>query len=101
MGDTVVKSARPGMTAGTAPNYLGTLGDFDVYWSNNLKRNGANRYMPFGVGRPISYANQLQEVERLRLESTFANAVRGLILHDGKVFSEHSKRLGYIYVDNS
>lgn len=102
LGDRLLTSARPGMTAATAPGFLGQIAGFDVYMSTNLPDDGSsNYYCPFGVSRPISYANQLQNVERLRLESTFASAVRGLILHDGKVFTEHKRRLGYIYVDNS
>lgn len=101
MGDSIVTSALAGMTARTAPNYVGNIAGFDVYWSNNLPKDGANYYLPYGQGRPVSYANQLQKVERIRLESSFGDAVRGLMLHDGKVFDEPSKQLGYIYVDNS
>jgi len=53
-------------------------------------------YMPYGQGNPISYAAQLREVEAIRLETTFASAVRGLLLHGGTVFAEDKKRLGYI-----
>ncbi len=106
LGDSVVRSAANGMTAQTAPNYIGKLAGFDLYWSNNLPiqagtGSSATYFTPYGQGRPISYAAQLQKVERLRLESTFATAVRGLILHDGKVFAEYAKKLGYIFVTNS
>lgn len=108
MGDAVVRTAIPGMTAATAPNYLGQIAGFDLYWSNNLPvasgvrgASSATYLCPYGQGKPIAYAAQLREVERLRLESTFATAVRGLILHDGTVFNEYSKKLGSILVTNS
>jgi hypothetical protein len=101
LGDTLLTTGRPGMTARTAPNFIGQIAGFDVYWSNNLPTNGSNRYCPFGQGRPIAYAAQLRKSEMIRLESTFASAFRSLLLHDGKLFTEPAKRLGYIYVDNS
>jgi hypothetical protein len=39
------------------------------------------------------YAAQITEIEALRLQTTFANAIRGLLLHDIFVFAEASKRL--------
>ena len=101
LGDSVLVSARPGMTTRTAPGFLGQVAGFDVYCSTNLPTTATGTYLPFGVGRPIAYANQLRKVETIRLETTFATACRGLILHDGTVFTEASRRLGYIYSDNS
>ena len=52
----------------------------------------------FGQGAPISFAAQLNEMEALRLESTFATAVRGLVVYGAKVFTEYAKMLGYIQI---
>ncbi len=102
LGDQVITSGRPGMTGGTAPNYVGQVDGMDIFWSNNLPTGASSTYYcPFGQGRPISYANVLRKVERLRSETTFADLVRGLMLHDGTVFTEHKKRLGYAWIDNS
>lgn len=97
---TVLSTARPGMTSDGVANFLGNLGGIDLYWSNNLPKpaTGVTANI-FGQGRPISYASKFREVETIRLQDTFASAVRGLILHDGKVFSEHSKRLGVLYTN--
>jgi len=106
MGDAVVTSAASGFNAATAPNFVGRIAGFDLYWSNNLPLQSgsgatATYFAPYGQGRPISYASQLQKVERIRRQDTFADAVRGLLLHDGKVFAEYAKRLGYFFVNNS
>jgi hypothetical protein len=96
--DRIISTGRPGMMASQAPNYLGVIDNMDLFWSNNLPADGGGKYIVYGQGKPISYVSQLSEVEKLRLESTFSWAMRGLILHDTKVFAEHSKRLGSIYV---
>jgi hypothetical protein len=74
-----------------------------VYVSNNLPASGANYFCVYGQGKPVLYAAQIPpgQIEVLRLETTFATAGRALLLHDGKVLAEHSKRLGSILVDNS
>jgi hypothetical protein len=100
IAETVLRTGRPGMTSATAPGYVGTLNNFDIYMSTNLPRpaDGVTANL-FGQGRPISYASKFQKVERLRLQNKFATAVRGLVLHDGKVFDEHAKRLGVLYTN--
>lgn len=101
LGDKLLATGRPGATARTAPGFIGQIAGFDVYCSNNLKTNGNNRYCPYGQGRPISYAAQIRKLKAFDRENTFASAVKGLLLHDGAVFAEHAKKLGYVYVDNS
>lgn len=104
LGDSIITSGRIDwsngnytMTARTAPNFIGQVAGFDIYWSNNLPKDGSgNRYLPYGVGKPIAYVNQFQNVETVRPPEYFATAIKGLILHDGAVFTEMAKRLGYI-----
>lgn len=81
---------------GARPGYLGRIAGFDVYVSNSVPVAAGAKYIQFGDNYAIAYAAQINEIERLRLESQFATAVRGLLLHDTKVFSEASKRYGYI-----
>jgi hypothetical protein len=106
LGDAIVQTARVGgMTAREAMprGFLGQMAGFDVWVSTNVLTNGANRYLPYGQGRPVSYAAQIPpgSLETVRLQDTFGTRIRGLMLHGGKVFTEDAKRLGYIYVDNS
>ncbi len=91
MGDTIVKE---GMTQNNGrPGYIGRIAGFDVYESNHVPVDAqGNRTLGFGDPAFISYAAQLKEMEMLRLQTTFADAVRGLILHDGHVFAECAKR---------
>ena len=102
LGDTVLTTGKLG-PARSAMNFVGQAAGFDIYWSNNLPAVASNYYCIYGQDKPVSYAAQIPPgtLEALRLESTFATAIRGLLLHDGKVFTEASKRLGTIFVDNS
>jgi hypothetical protein len=105
LGDAVVQSGRIGMTVGGAMQrgYLGQVGSMDVWVSNKVPTNGTYWACPYGQGRPIAYAAQIppSTLEAIRLETTFATRVRGLLLHGGKVFTEDAKRLGILYIDNS
>lgn len=102
LGDAIISNGMRA-NAAMARGFVGRTANFDLYKSNNLPSNGANKYILFGQGKPISYAAQIPSgtLEALRLETTFATAVRGLLLHDATVFTETSKTLGSIYVDNS
>ncbi len=97
MGDAIVKSGRLGTTAGKAPGFIGQCSNFDVYMSPVLPLNSSGDTMcQYGAGQVISYAGQLRKIEKIRRETTFADAVRGLILHDATVFNEHAKAFGSI-----
>lgn len=108
LGDQILSSAKIGLrpaSAREAPNFVGNVSGMDVYFSVNLPSDSGGKYCLFGQGTPISYAAQIpiagpDALEAIRLESTMATAARGLLLHDGKVFSEDAKRLGSIYVDS-
>lgn len=79
------------------PGFLGMCAGFEVYESNAVPSDASGKYLVYGDDMAIAYVAQLQEVEQIRLQDTFAWAIRGLLLHDVKVFAEASKRLGYIY----
>ncbi len=81
---------------GHRPGFLGNIAGFAVFVSNSVPVASGAKYLQFGDKYAIAYAAQINEIERLRLESQFATAVRGLLLHDTKVFAEAAKRLGYI-----
>lgn len=78
------------------PGFIGRCAGFNVFESNATPQAGGAKYLPYGVQGAINYAAQVRQVEALRLETTFANAVRGMLLHDAKVFAESAKGLGYI-----
>lgn len=95
LGDAVIMSGRVG--SDSRPGFIGRIAGFDVYESNNVPVTGGNtKYIQFGDRYFISYAAQFNELEAIRLQTAFATAVRGLLLHDCKVFGEGAKRGGYI-----
>ncbi len=104
LGDKVVQSGRIGgeevaRTAAEAPGFVGMVAGFAVYETPHtpLSTIGspatADKRLLFGDNEAISYAAQITEIEALRLQTTFANAVRGLLLHDVYVPAECKKRL--------
>lgn len=95
--DMNYQTVKEGQINGTPrPGFIGRIAGFDVYCSNQVPVVSSAKYIQFGDNAAIAYAAQISEVERLRLQTTFADAIRGLLLHDTKVFAENSKRLGYI-----
>lgn len=84
--------------------FIGQISNFDIYCSNQLPSDGSgNYYCLYGQGRPISHVAQIPAggFEAGRLESRFGWGVRAMVLFGTKVFAQHSKQLGSIYVDNS
>lgn len=69
--------------------FVGRSLGFDVYVSNNVptgKGSSSNATIcTFGTNDGITYAGQLTEVEALRSQRRFADAVRGLYLFGAKV----------------
>ena len=105
LGDSLVTNGRfpGGMAATGVPGFIGRIAGFDVYTSNNLPKSGSNYYLIYGQDSPISYVAQIApgNAKIHDLENTFGYRVKALMLHGKKVFSEDSKRLGTILVDNA
>jgi hypothetical protein len=98
LGDKVVQYGHVGgeevaRTAAQAPGFVGMVAGFAVYETPHVPISGGNKFLLFGDNEAISYAAQITEIEALRLQTTFANAVRGLMLHDVFVPAECQKRL--------
>ena len=98
LGDKVVQYGLIGgeevaRTAAEAPGFVGMVAGFAVYETPHVPRVSGNKVLLFGDNEAISYAAQITEIEALRLQTTFANAIRGLLLHDTFVAAENSKRL--------
>src|SRR4051794_1727529 len=98
LGDKVVQYGLIGgeevaRTAAEAPGFIGMIAGFMVYETPHTPLITGSKYLLFGDNEGISYAAQITEIEALRLQTTFANAVRGLLLHDTFVSAEGAKRL--------
>jgi hypothetical protein len=111
LGDNIVTSGRiadgqggmrpPTVREAEGMGFFGRVAGMDLYMSNAVPNDGTARYCMFGQGQPICYAAQLRNMEAIRLETTFATAVRGLLLHGKLVPTEYQKRLGYIKIASS
>jgi P22 coat protein - gene protein 5 len=67
---------------------VGQVGGLNVLVSNNVKTTGTSpvvSHMMAGHPSAIAYAEQIVNLEALRLEGSFSDAVRGLHLYGGKV----------------
>lgn len=105
LGDYVVKSGRlsqDGSPMGVAANngFIGTILGFDVFMTATPITDGSSNYILGGTRDAITYAGVINQIEALRLQTSFANAVRGLLLHDAVTLAEYSKELGYIKCTN-
>jgi len=70
------------MANGLVTRYAG----FDVKMSQNVPNTSKAKYKILaGVNSAITYAGQASEIEALRLEGSFSDAVRGLYLYGAKV----------------
>ncbi len=105
LGDSIIQSARVDMTGPEArrAGFFGQCAGFDMWCSPNLPNNGTYWANFCGQGRRVCYAAQIppSTLEAIRLETTFATRVRGLLLHGGQVFAEDLKALAVIYTDNA
>jgi hypothetical protein len=68
-----------------AQGFVGSFMGFDMYISNNVSNNGTQYRVMCGTNDAISYGGQISEIEALRLQTTFADAARGLYVYGGKV----------------
>lgn len=66
--------------------YVGSAFGFNIYESNNVPNTSNAKYKClFGHPMAITYAEQINKVEALRRESSFRDAVKGLMLYGAKV----------------
>ena len=98
LGDNIVQTAHIGGTdmpvpAKETPGFIGMCAGFLVYECNHTPVSGLEQVLLFGDNEAISYASQITEMEMSRLQTTFADAARGLLLHDTFVPAEASSAL--------
>ena len=68
-----------------ANGYMGSFMGFDIYESNNIQESGNIDHCMAFTSQAITYAEQIVQVEAIRREGSFADAVRGLHVYGGKV----------------
>jgi hypothetical protein len=77
--------------------YIGDALGFRIIVSNNVKEaaSGVSAIMAFNRSA-ISYAGQVADVEALKLQTTFGNAVRGLYVFGAKVVRPNALCTAYL-----
>lgn len=65
--------------------FVGHLMGFDLFESQNITTSTTQYRVMCGTRNAISYVGQVSEVEALRLQTTFADAARGLYVYGAKV----------------
>lgn len=84
--DKFVRADASGTTAGLRNGQVGRAAGFDIFESNAcVNVTGDDYIVQAGVPEAISMADQITETEALRLQTTFADAVRGLHVWGAKL----------------
>lgn len=69
-----------------ANGYIGQAAGFNIYQSNNTPNTAGAKYKILaGTNMAISFAQQLTKTEALRLEDSFSDAVRTLLVYGAQV----------------
>lgn len=76
MGDRVVTNGQ-----------IGTVADFNVHVSTNLNSASGNRPILALTKDLISYASQVDKVEKVRPSNQFVDKVKGLYVYGSKIFT--------------
>lgn len=80
-----------------ANGWVGNVGRFKVLKSNNtVNYSGSNWIVQAGHPAAITRANQIVKTEALRLQTTFADAVRALHVYGGKVVRPEALAIAYV-----
>lgn len=89
-------------TAGGTPQvmqngFTGRIGNFNVLKSNNtVNYSGSNWAIQAGHKSAITFADQIVKTEALRLQTTFADAVRALHVYGAKVIRPEALAVAYV-----
>lgn len=79
-----------------ANGIVGRYAGLDIKVSNNVPNTASAKYKVIaGYNGAIAYASQVQNVEHIRLQTTFADGVRGLYLYGAKVIKPDALALLY------
>ena len=68
-----------------ANGLVGRIAGFDIYESNTVPQSGSAYHVIAGHRMAMTFADQINSTEALRLEKQFGDGIRGLHLYGGKV----------------
>lgn len=76
---------------------IGRCAGFDIYVSNNaINYSGSNWVVQAGHPMALTYGEQIVQTEALRLQTTFADAVRGLHVFGAKLVRPDAIAVAYV-----
>lgn len=94
-----VDASQSGSTDALRAGLLGRIAGFEVFESNTVPEPTANTYHVLaGHSMATTFAEQINEVETLRLENQFGDGVRGLHLYGAKVIRPEALALASVTV---
>jgi N4-gp56 family major capsid protein len=92
--DRFISAEKAGTTAGLRNGFVGRAAGFDVIESNTVPTTqGGAPIILSGTAASTTFIQQIASMEALRLESAFADAVRGLHLFDAAVLNGRAANL--------
>ena len=80
-----IKVNESGTSDGLRNGVVGRAAGFDIMLSNQTPTTGSDSVVIAGNNRAITFAEQINKVEAYRPQSSFSDAVKGLILYGAKV----------------
>jgi hypothetical protein len=81
-----IKVNESGTPEGLRNGVVGRAAGFDILLSNNAPNTTGSEYVTIaGVNSAYTFAEQINKVEAYRPQSSFADAVKGLMLYGGKL----------------
>jgi N4-gp56 family major capsid protein len=81
-----VKVNESGTSDGLRNGHVGRAAGFDIRVSNNAPNVSGSQYATVaGTNSAITFAEQINQIEAYRPQSSFSDAVKGLVLYGGKL----------------
>lgn len=97
--DRFVDASRSGSTDALRAGELGSIAGFTVYESNTVPEPTSGVYHVLaGHAMATTFAEQINQVETIRLENQFGDGVRGLHLYGAKVIRPEALALASVTV---
>jgi N4-gp56 family major capsid protein len=81
-----IKANESGTEDGLRNGHVGRAAGFDIRISNNAPNVSGSQYAAIaGTNAAITFAEQINQIEAYRPQSSFSDAVKGLVLYGGKL----------------
>jgi len=80
-----IKVNESGTSDGLRNGIVGRAAGFDILLSNQTPTTGSDSVVIAGNDRAITFAEQINKVEAYRPQSSFSDAIKGLVLYGAKV----------------